>query len=298
MNHKWQGRAVALPEDAKKLEAEAADNELGPQKMPRTQAEDAAYAKYKQEQHTQAAGHHLRNLRVAVAHGDKEDAARHNALYTMHMQALGLNPHHPPPAGVHEVANKPMTEKGHRFTNHRGDNLLMGAPMNKAAREYLGSYRLAKGYEMPTSQRDRVRPFRATAPLAPMGPSNGPGGGDDDQASGGSDDSASGSSADPEPTASVDQAKATVKTGHSHDDAGPQHYDKGSVVVYNNASHDNYVPPSWIGTIKAHHLLKIHSANSPGHKHFYELVWRTPEGRMVEDFLSQDEIAPYRKNHG
>jgi hypothetical protein len=294
MNHKWQGHAIAHPDDHKTLETEAAANELNAQKMPRQQAEAAAYASYKQKHHTEAAAHHLRNLRVAVAHGQREDATRHSALYTMHMQALGLNPHHPPPSGVQSLASKPMTEKSHRFTNHKGDQLLMGAPMNKSVREYLNCYRLAKsdgdgggdiGADKPASdtsaptaghdmqQQAQEQPRSAPSPAKPASP-----------------DSAS-------PSGSTPKASTA---GHSHDDAGPQHYDDGSVVVYKNATHDSYVPPSWIGTVKAHHMLKIHSANSPGHKHFYELVWRTPEGRMVEDFLSQDELAPYRKSqpHG
>lgn len=254
---KWLNRAITDHGDQKILEAEAAHNELHG-KMPRSQAEDVTYANYKRKEHMAAAGHHLKNLRLAIAKGEKKDAEKHSTLYKLHIQAMGLNPSHPAPPEAEESASKPMTEKGHRFSNHPADILLSDQPLSKAAREYLNCYRLMK----------------ADSPPQPIMPA---------------------ANASPEPKAPPN-VKGPSNNGPDNGavaEAGPQHFAKGSVVVYSNLKGDNYIPPDWIGTVTAHHLIKVHGLH-PQKRHYLEVIFRSPDGKFQEDFLDQDELAPYK----
>lgn len=266
MNHKWNNRSIAHPDDHGKLEAEAAAQELGPTKLPRQQAEEVAYSSYKNRQHTEGAAHHLRGLRLAVSTGDKDEAKRHNTLYVLHLNALGHSASQPPPGEIEDLAKKPMTEKMHAAANHRADGILMSGPLSKAAREYVGGWPLSKA--------------------------DGDGTGDK-----GPDANQSTTPTTPNPTAASTTKQAMRMPDVSSPDKEPQRFDKGSIVVYANTKGENYVPNTWIGTVTNKHLLKIHSTSSPGRKNYYEIQWRTPEGKIVDDFLAQDELAPYGKRH-
>lgn len=280
MRHKWQGRVIVSPEHHKHLEAESAHQELGADKTPRAQAEEAVYQKYKTAQHSEAAAHHLRNLRLAVSTGEKKEAEKHSVLYKLHAQALGHNPNHPPSPEIHAAASKPMTQKSHRFTNHPADALIAAGPLGKSAREAVGYWTLVKSDGDGQGDVGSDQPIQA----AP------------DQSA--SVSASASSSAEPSASASSGSVKApsapAMPGGGKHSEAGPQHFDKGSVVLYRGQSGENAIPSNWIGTVRAHHMLKIHGIKHAGHMHYYEVTWRTPEGKFVEDFFSQEELAPYK----
>lgn len=116
----WQNRLILHPDDANELEAESA---LGEFRDGKTQgeAEESAYQNYKRKKLTEAAAHHLRGMKGALAVGDKRAAQKHAALYEMHAATLGgdkIGPTHPDVLAYME--EKPGK---YRFSGHKADKL-------------------------------------------------------------------------------------------------------------------------------------------------------------------------------
>lgn len=257
MNHKWNDRAILDPKHHDDLERAAAGKEFS-KKMPRKDAEDAAYAEYKHDQHLEGAGHHLASLRLAVQRGEQTDAKHHNALLKMHMQKLGHSPHQNPPSEVQHAAGRTkVTSTGRR---HASDELVAHGPMGKTEREALGCWPMVKADEKAsTSPNPSVAPPSGVEAPQVKTPS----------------------------MPSVHGGKGNAGEGK---DAGPQHFNIGSIVLGSQRP-GTHIPVDWLGTVTAHHLIKIHDANGfSHHKHFYEIQFKTPEGKLVEDFLPQDLV--------
>lgn len=272
MTQKWMGRHVIDATHCEPLDRAAAHKELS-QKMERSAAEDTAYAEYKHAQHTEAAGHHLRSLRLAVSGGDRKDAEKHNTLLKLHLEKRGHNPHHPIPPDVMHAASKSKASVSGR--NHPADELLVSGPLGKSAREAIGHYRLSK--------KDGDGAGDTGADKDPLPPSDTPTS---------SSDSASDGSTASAPTA-PSMKMPTGAAGGGDSDAGPQHFNKGSTVSPKPGG--THVPDGWIGTVTAHHLIKIHHNGASRHNHFYEITWRTPEGKLVDDFLPQEMLVTHYK---
>jgi hypothetical protein len=137
MNHLWQNRAIADPAHAKDLNDAANRLEFGSTRVDQGAAEEAAYRDYVRKLHTEAVGHHAHAVRAAVSAGLREEGEKHNALYGLHMKALGFNPAStPPPSAMVQEAH----QKFNRFTPHPADQLLVGASMSKSERTDFFKY--------------------------------------------------------------------------------------------------------------------------------------------------------------
>lgn len=123
--HNWLGHAVVDPDAIADLETRAAVNEFG-RKLPRHEAEDAAWKDYVREQHEKAAAHHLAGMKAASAGVNKEDAHKHWLLYDLHTKALGKNGVGPVPVEVEKrlAEQKPL----YRFKSHPGDLYVLENP--------------------------------------------------------------------------------------------------------------------------------------------------------------------------
>lgn len=133
----WQRRLVIDPAHTQDLEAAAAGYEFGPTRINKEAAEDAAYREYKRKLHVEAVGHHAHAVRAAMSAGMPEEAEKHNALYGLHMKALGFNPSATPPPSV-------MVQQSHKdfskFNPHPADQLLVESSMNKSERTHFFKY--------------------------------------------------------------------------------------------------------------------------------------------------------------
>ena len=118
----WGNRRVLHPDDAHGLDIDAARYEFG-EKMPRGAAEARAYDEYVKERRLDAAAHHLAGSKGAMAAGDMEAAKKHGALYSAHMQKLGLNPVDAVPSEIQQRLQK-LTGV-YRFKPHNGDLLTL-----------------------------------------------------------------------------------------------------------------------------------------------------------------------------
>ena len=121
-DHRWYGRPIISQDHIEGLEHDAAIHEFQ-DGHPRERAEELAYAKYKSEHHKAAAAHHLVGIRAARAANDLEEAQKHGAAYSMHLQALGLEPTDPVHPDI-EAMTKEMP-KVYRFKSHKGDTFLV-----------------------------------------------------------------------------------------------------------------------------------------------------------------------------
>jgi hypothetical protein len=288
MNHKWNGRTIAHPDHAKELEAASAEHEFGASKMPRAQAEEHAYAQYKHKNHQSGAAHHLRNLRVAVASGDREEAERHSTLYKLHMQAMGHNANQNAPPEVEDAARKPMTEKMHASRSHKSDALLMSGPLAKSGWDAMGLTPLMKADGPIGPIKPQAHQAATKKPSAAKAPSQSKGG------AGGGQKSIGELKAGSRP--SMGGHKNTISAKEQQ--AGEQHFDEGSQVKYRDIKGDHQVPPDWVATVVRHHLITMHSTSNPGPKHLYEITWRTPQGKTIDDFVDQDRLQPLKPSKG
>lgn len=120
MSNTWSGRPILHPKDAHKLDAEAALAEFR-DGLTQQEAEELAYSSYKKTKLVEAAAHHLRGMRGALAVGDKRAAQKHAALYQLAHQSLGLDPIGP----THESVLQYMdaTPGKYRFASHKADIL-------------------------------------------------------------------------------------------------------------------------------------------------------------------------------
>lgn len=130
--HTWLGRAILSPEHHKDLENAAADHEFGAVKLDRKTAEESAYTNYKNRLHSEAIAHHLAGMRAAVSQGKPAEGELHNAMYNLHMKALGLKPGSMPPAT--SESQKPFSSID-KFAPHDADQLLLTKELNKNDRE-------------------------------------------------------------------------------------------------------------------------------------------------------------------
>lgn len=130
--HQWQGKPIVALDHHHDLERESASLEFGASRLDRKKAEDAAYDSYKRTQHTAAIGHHLSALRCAHAAGKRDVAEQHNALYSMHMKAMGMKASGSPPPALDKVHAFEATDK---FKPHPADQLLVSNSMEKSERE-------------------------------------------------------------------------------------------------------------------------------------------------------------------
>lgn len=128
MAAKWMDKNILHEDHAKDLETAAAHHEFHG-KLSRQDAEAKAHTDYKRNNHLEAAAHHLHGLRAAASLGEREDGAKHNALYVMHLKAAGEN-HRASPS--QEVLSKIPTKAWTGFKNHKGDALLGDASLDKA----------------------------------------------------------------------------------------------------------------------------------------------------------------------
>ncbi len=122
MSHKWQGKAIVDPAHHADLERDAAALEFGQNRIDRKGAEEAAYKSYKTKLHTEAIQHHLKGMRAAVSQGDQKIGEAHNAMYNLHMKALGHYEGSMPPAGVDTQGE---FKKVTKFVPHPADQLLI-----------------------------------------------------------------------------------------------------------------------------------------------------------------------------
>ncbi|WNM70338.1 hypothetical protein [Myxococcus phage Mx1] len=138
MSHVWLSNPIMHPDHSKDLESAAAAHEFGGAQLDRKGAEGAAYQAYKQKAHAEAIAHHAHAMRSAMANGLREDAEKHNALYGLHMKALGLNPSATPPPSA--TGQKSLQEGYASFRMHPADRLLISSDMNKSERETFFKY--------------------------------------------------------------------------------------------------------------------------------------------------------------
>lgn len=151
--HNWLGRPILHEDDSHDLEMRAAVHEFGG-KLPRHEAEAKAHEEYVKDWRLKASAHHLSGMRAAQGAGQMDEARKHGALYEMHMNALGLNPHGPVPP---EVQSKLLEADGgqslYRFKAHRGDIYALNDHSEAKAEEMkkheLGVELLKKVAELP-----------------------------------------------------------------------------------------------------------------------------------------------------
>jgi hypothetical protein len=128
----WMGRPVSGKKDIEDLERLAAIKEfIG--KMPRDEAENAAYREWQRNQHLSGAGHHLAGMKAAAAAGGSdEEAKKHFMYYAAHMGALGFNPHDavPPEVSEHVNPGKEHAPK-YKFQPHDFDDQAISQPKSK-----------------------------------------------------------------------------------------------------------------------------------------------------------------------
>ena len=118
----WKGRVIAKLEDVSDLESRSAINEFK-HKMPRADAEEAAYKAHKDAKHKEAAAHHLRGIKAAQGAGDHQEAQKHSLLYSQHMEKLGLNPLDAVPDEIKGLGEK--QERFYKFRPHRNDAFVL-----------------------------------------------------------------------------------------------------------------------------------------------------------------------------
>lgn len=123
----WKDRKILHPDHAHELEQKTALNEFE-HKHPKELAEEKAYESYKRDHHLRAAASHFAGMKAARASGDKEEAKKHQAMYSLHMNELGHDPTGPMP---HEIENHLATksEPFYRFQAHPADGLLFKKPL-------------------------------------------------------------------------------------------------------------------------------------------------------------------------
>ena len=124
--HEWMGRPVTGPKDVETLEQLAAVKEFAG-KLPRHEAEKAAYKEYMRQQHLAGASHHLSGMKQAGAAGKSDEAAKqHFMYYAAHMGQLGYDPYDavPPEVADHQMPSASDT-KAYKFRGHTADDFAL-----------------------------------------------------------------------------------------------------------------------------------------------------------------------------
>lgn len=119
----WKDKQIVDQDHEHDLEQRSALYEFE-HKLPRDLAEKAAHTEYKREQHMKAAATHFAGMKAAKATGDHDEAKKHHAMYTMHLQQLGHDSMGPLPK---EIEHHMASVKGgpfYRFQPHKADAFL------------------------------------------------------------------------------------------------------------------------------------------------------------------------------
>lgn len=120
----WKDKIIVDPTHAHDLERDSAILEFE-SKLPREQAEEMAYKKYKKMQHAKAAANHFAGMQAAKAAGEKEDVKKHYAMYAMHLGELGFKPTDALPFEVEHHLHEAKSEPHYSFHAHKADAFLM-----------------------------------------------------------------------------------------------------------------------------------------------------------------------------
>lgn len=119
---RWQGRSILEKDHGFDLDRSAALYEFK-NKLPRQEAEEAAYSAYKRAQSLEGAAFHLAGMKAAKAVGAKEDAIKHSIAYGLHMKNLGLDPISEPPEEIKSRMDK--HSRVYKFSPHDSDLLFV-----------------------------------------------------------------------------------------------------------------------------------------------------------------------------
>lgn len=132
---KWCNRSIFHQNDGAHLDAKAALYEFQ-DGLPQAEAEEKAYSEYVRGRQVEAATHHLRGMKAAIAVGDQKAAQRHSALYTAHHQAIGGDPIGPVHADVQaHLRDNPGKFK---FVGHKADSLIQ--PETMKSEQFLTTF--------------------------------------------------------------------------------------------------------------------------------------------------------------
>lgn len=119
----WGQYQIVDPSHTHDLEQRAALYEFE-HKLPRNLAEKAAHTEYKREQHLKAAATHFAGMKAAKATGDNDEAKKHHAMYTLHLQQLGHDSMGALPKEVEHHMSSLKNEPFYRFNPHKADAFL------------------------------------------------------------------------------------------------------------------------------------------------------------------------------
>jgi len=119
------GRPVLKPQHRDGLETRAALLEFG-EGLSREEAEEQAHHEYMQENHRQAAAHHLQGMRAAQATGDLDASRMHGEAYDQHLEALGHDSLDAVPPEIQALLSAEDRKPHYRFKAHGADALLIG----------------------------------------------------------------------------------------------------------------------------------------------------------------------------
>ncbi len=119
--HKWITYDIIDPDHRADLERLSAvfEQQHG---LARPIAESYAYSKYKRTQHAKAAGHHLVGMINAKAAGNVKDSQKHYAMYSLHLEEMGLNPVSAVSPEI--AAQKPDKWLHQGYAAHKADDYL------------------------------------------------------------------------------------------------------------------------------------------------------------------------------
>jgi hypothetical protein len=130
----WKDKQIVDPDHMHDLEQRAAIHEFE-HKLPKEAAEKKAHEEYKHEQHLKAAATHFAGMKAAKATGDHDEAKKHHAMYTMHIQELGHDSMGALPKEVEHHMGEVKNEPFYRFTPHKADGFLFNSGDKKKKKE-------------------------------------------------------------------------------------------------------------------------------------------------------------------
>jgi hypothetical protein len=119
----WKENRILDEAHIPDLEQRAAIHEFT-HKTPKEEAEKKAHQEYQREQQLKAAAKHYAGFKAAKAAGEKEDAAKHHTMYSLHLQKLGFEPHGPVPREIENHLTNAKSEPHYSFSAHKADSFL------------------------------------------------------------------------------------------------------------------------------------------------------------------------------
>lgn len=120
----WGQHQIVDPDHIHDLEQRSALHEFE-HKLPKEAAEKKAHEEYKREQHLKAAATHFAGMKAAKATGDHDEAKKHRAMYTLHLQHLGHDPMGPLPKEIEHHMGSIKNEPFYRFQPHKADAFIL-----------------------------------------------------------------------------------------------------------------------------------------------------------------------------